>query len=252
MAKLENVITVLARASAGREQAIAPAAMVAVTLVYLVAVLSVPLYSPHRLVWLAIYPIVASEMNGDGYWRVLIRSLWILPIVAMIGTFNPILERSEAFSIGGIAISFGWVSFFSILLRGLLSMQSVLIMISAIGFYDFCDTLRRSGCPAVLTTQMLLTYRYISVLVEEALVMRRAREARGYGRCNYPLRMWGTFVGQLLIRSIERAGRIHRAMLARGYDGRMPTGAKPGKMNGAGWTYLIIWTILIIACRLTI
>lgn len=249
MAKLEKAITIMTNGATAREQRVAPTAMLIVTIAYLVAVLSVPLYAPQILVWLAIYPIVTAEMTGEGYARILLKSLWVLPLVALIGIFNPIIERQTAFEIGGIAISRGWVSFVSIILRGMLAMQAVLLMISTTGFYGLCDTLRHLGCPAVLTTQMALTYRYMTVMMEEALAMRRAREARGYGRKSYPLKMWGIFVGQLLIRSFERAGRIHRAMIARGYNGKMPLSTARQPMTARSWTYTIIWILLITACR---
>ena len=82
--------------------------------------------------------------------------------------------------------------------------------------------MQRLGLPSVFTTQLLFVYRYLYVLIEEALAMRRARDARSFGRRSYPLKVWGTLVGQLLIRTFERAELISRAMLARGFTGRIP------------------------------
>ena len=52
--------------------------------------------------------------------------------------------------------------------------------------------------------------------------MRRARQARGFGSDKLSLSLWAALVGQLLVRSADRASTIHRAMLARGFDGELP------------------------------
>jgi len=121
-----------------------------------------------------------------------------------------------------VVVTAGWVSFLSIILRGLLSVQALLILIGSTGYYRLCRSMQRLGLPSVFTTQLLFVYRYLYVLIEEALAMRRARDARSFGRRSYPLKVWGTLVGQLLIRTFERAELISRAMLARGFTGRIP------------------------------
>ncbi len=219
-----------------------------VTLLYLVAVLSVPLADPGMLVWMFVYPIVMAEASGTGYGRVLLRSLWVLPLAAVIGIFNPILDNSPAWHIGSVTVSAGWVTFISICLRGLLAVQAVLVLIYSTGFYAICTALQRMGLPAVLTTQLLMVYRYISVLLQESLSMSRARAARGFGRKNYPLRLWGVMVGQLLLRSVERARRVHNAMLARGFSGVLPS-AVPRPIRATDLLYLAGWTAVFSLLR---
>ena len=222
--------------------------MLIITLVYLIAVLSVPIYAPQKLIWLAAYPIIASEAYGIGYWAVLKKSLWIIPFLILIGIFNPIFDKQTAIEIHGLKIDRGWISFISILLRGVLSLQAVVLMIEKIGFLDIFNLLRRLGFPSVLCTQLLLTYRYLAVITEEALIMKRAREARGYGRKSYPFKMWGRFIGQLLIRSTRRATNIHRAMKARGFSGTLPLGSKE-VWTADCFIRLGIWTAVICGLR---
>lgn len=226
-------------------------AILLVTLVYLVAVLSVPLYAPEHIVWLAVYPVVAAEMSGIGFGRVFVKSLWVLPLVALIGIFNPVIDTQTAFTVGDVAVSRGWVSFISIALRGILAVQAAVILTMTAGFYDMCAAIRRLGCPRILVTQMQFTYRYMTVVVEEALGMDRARKSRGFGRKSYPLGMWGRMVGQLFVRSYERAARIHRAMLSRGFDGTIPSSSNRQAMNTTSLIYLAVWAAVIVALRLT-
>lgn len=224
--------------------------MLILTLLYMIAVLSVPLYQPQKLVWFFTYPILYSEIFGIGYHKILIKSLLILPIVIFIGIFNPILDKTPAFTIDSIEISEGWVSFLSIILRGLLAFQALLILVQLSGFIEVFNSLRKIGCPKVLVTQLQLTYRYLAVIIEEALIMRRAREARGFGKKSYPFRIWGRFVGQLLIRSSRRATRIHRAMLARGFNGTMPSTSSMD-WDLSSYLYLFGGIILIAILRFT-
>jgi cobalt/nickel transport system permease protein len=71
-----------------------------------------------------------------------------------------------------------------------------------------------------------LMWRYLAVLVDEALRMMRARdsrsgswEGRGGGTLLWRARVTGAMAGTLFLRGYERSERIYSAMLARGYDG---------------------------------
>lgn len=248
MSKLEKVYLTLKSLDKRRTGEKYSPAIPLVTLIYLIAVLSVPILRPQQLIWLSAYPIITSEMVGVGYGKIFLKSLWILPFLILIGIFNPLIERTPVFAVYNIEISRGWVSFISIIFRGLLSLQAVLVMISSIGFLDIFAIMRKTGMPKVLCQQLLLTYRNLSLIMEEAILMKRAREARGFGKKTYPLKMWGVFIGQLLIRSSERAIRIHRAMLARGFTGTLPLGRTEG-WNSLAFIWLLIWTIVIILLR---
>lgn len=251
MPKLDNAILTLnrlARPTSGRMSAIAS---LAITVAYLAAVLSVPMQEPQIMVWLAIFPVIQAETDGIGFGRLFVQSLWVLPLVVLIGVFNPVYDTATAFYVGTHAVSRGWVSFVSLVLRGLLSMQALLLLTRSAGIYGVCDALRRCGCPKVLVVQLQFTYRYMLVMLEEAQGMDRARKARGFGRTSYPLKMWGRMVGQLLVRSYERAGRIHRAMLSRGFDGTIPVPDTYRQQNrkAAAWTYFIGWLSIIALLR---
>ena len=87
--------------------------------------------------------------------------------------------------------------------------------------------------------------------IEYAAAMQQARDARSFGRKSYPLKVWGTLVGQLLIRTFDRAERISRAMLARGFTGRIPEGMseRPAwKMRDT--LFLAAWCSALVLLRL--
>ncbi len=193
-----------------------------VTIAYLIAMLSVPLKNFATLIWFSIYPLVAIQFYGLRFSRIFLESLYVLPFVVLIGIFNPLIDKETAFMAGSIAVSKGWISFASIILRGILAVQAALILISAHGFTAMCSSLRKLGLPTFLVTQIQFVYRYLGVLLSEALNIQRSANARGYGKKNFPLKIWGAMTGQLLIRTLDRGESIHRAMLARGFTGSLP------------------------------
>lgn len=224
-------------------------AMLLVTLGYLIAVLSVPVDRFVALVWFAIYPIVAGQLLCDGYGKVALKSLYILPLVLLIGGFNPLLDTGPVTVAPGITIRHGWITFSSVTVRGLLSFQSLLILIRVCGFVGMTRAMERLGMPRVICTQLLMVYRYLTVLLQEALSMRRAREARGFGAKSLPLKDWGTFMGQLFLRTMARSERINRAMLSRGFSGTIPDYAPraPWRLADTAWT--AGWCVLLVALR---
>lgn len=227
-------------------------AQIVTTLVFLVAMLSVPLDRLSEIMLYFTYPLIISAMGGVDYMRLLGRSFVVVPFVALIGIFNVIYDREPVMAVGSIAVTRGWVELVSIVLRGVLSVQAVMLLIRSTGYYRLCRSMQRLGAPAVLSTQLLMVYRYTYVLMEEALAMSRARSARCFGRRSYPLNMWGMMIGQLLMRAFERSRLIDRAMSARGFTGRMPPLMNDRQVwQTSDTVFCAAWIVVLAAMRLT-
>lgn len=254
MTKIEKAAYTLRRMSTRGQSAVSLDSSVAaaVSILYLCMMLSVGVGRLSMLLWFALYPILASAWLGIPFGRIFRNSLVIVPLAAIIGMFNPMFDRKPAFNVGEAAVSEGWISFLSIIIRGLLAMQCVLILIECEGFTGLCRGMRRLGVPRFLTDQLQFVYRYLSVLLQEAISMKRARESRGYGRRSYPLKAWGAMTGQLFLRAVDRSERIHRAMLARGFDGNLPDySSGDSRIRSVDIIYLLVWTAAFCAMRLT-
>ena len=251
MSKLEKAIISLNKMQNGLNTSMRdPRAVTLVALLYLVILLSVPLTSLPTVIWLGIYPIIVSQTMGGGYTNVFIRSLYVLPFIILIGIFNPLLDKQEVFAIGRVSISRGWITFISIIFRGLWAVQTVIALIHSIGFSGFCRGLGGLGVPKLMTTLLLMVYRYLGVLLEEALSMKRARESRGFGRGSLPLKLWGTMIGQLFVRTVDRSGKIHSAMLSRGFDGELPYSGLTRRWTVTDSIYVFIWSLVFIVMRI--
>ncbi len=124
------------------------------------------------------------------------------------------------------------------LARGLLMMSRVLGGVSLIMFLSMSTpanklflAARWFRFPQVLVELALLIYRYVFVLLEEALAIRDAQRMR-LGYCGWRRSMNSIAVlgGSLVLRAYDRAERVFEAMSARGYAGNLRAApqARPG------------------------
>jgi len=198
-----------------------PRAKLVTTLAFIFTVVSFGRYDISGLLPLAVFPMILA-VQADIPGPYLLRKLLIAsPFAVMVGIFNPLLDQTVLLKLAGMNVTGGWISFGAILLRFALSVTAALILIASTGFAQVCMALTRLGTPRIFATQLLFLYRYIFVLTEEGLRMSRARDLRSFGRRGSGLKVYGFMLGQLLLRTMDRAGRIHRAMLCRGFDGEV-------------------------------
>lgn len=254
MPKIDKSLTVLDAVTTGGSEGylkVDPRALLLVTVVYLCFMLGVPTMHVDVLLWYALYPIIAAPLFGLTYGSVFLQSLIVLPLVLLLGIFNPIIDKTMVATHQGVVITRGWLLFIGIVVRGLLSMQALLILIRSIGFIGIVRAMGRLGVPRFLVTQLMMVFRYIRVLIEEGLTMKAARDARSYGSKHLSIGLWGVLVGQLFLRSVDRAERVHRAMLARGFTGEIPIGYSPPTLwNWSSTIYLVAWSVLFLFLRL--
>ena len=112
----------------------------------------------------------------------------------------------------------GWVVFLGIIIKSTLCLFTMVLLASSTPFAELVQVLRRVRVPTLLVTTVALLYRYLFVLLDEMERMTRARHSRTFSRHRW--RTWKTLasvIGQLFVRSTERAERIYAAMCARGW-----------------------------------
>ncbi len=197
-----------------------PRAKVITTLLFIVCVVSFGKYDVLPMLPFALFPIALASEGGLSLELIGKRLLVAAPFAVFVGIFNPLFDREIIARIGSLAISGGWVSYASILVRFVLTVGAALVLVGTTRFNDVVLALERLGMPDVLATQFLLLYRYIFVLAEEVMRMSRARTLRSFNGRGMGIRVYTQMLGQLLLRTFARAERIYAAMLGRGFDGR--------------------------------
>lgn len=147
-----------------------------------------------------------------------VSSLTTIPLKFVLGR----LILLEPFALGIAVMALfqenGTFVFFSILTKSTLCLLTVILLSNTTPFSDLLSTLKRFGAPKLFVTILALMYRYLFVLIDEAERLNRARRSRTFSDAR--LRRWSSMaslVGQLFVRSTERAERIYAAMSARGW-----------------------------------
>ncbi|GHU96591.1 cobalt ECF transporter T component CbiQ [Clostridia bacterium] len=185
-----------------------PLAKIFVTLTYVALVVSVPREDAAGLLPFAPYPVVLMIISKTPWKPLLGRMAVALPFSLFGGLSNLIFMPFPA----------GAWSFASIMVKTALTVLAVLILIATTEFHEIAAQLAAVKIPKIFCLQLAQTYRYISVLLGEAIMMFTAYRLRAGGKA-VKMRDMGGFLGQLILRSVDRAERVYRAMKCRGFDG---------------------------------
>ncbi len=226
-----------------------PRAKVIVTAFFIVGVVSFNKYEISALIPFFLYPVVLIALGDLPPVYLIKKILLAAPFAVFIGMFNPIIDRAVLMNLGPVGISGGWISFASIMLRFALTVSAVLALIASTGFASICMSLEKMGAPNSFAVQLLFLYRYIFVLTDEASRMVRARALRAFDGRGMAFKVFTSMIGQLLLRALDRAQRIHLAMRCRGFDGeiRVTRRLTFGRRDAA---FLLGWSTLFVLMRL--
>jgi cobalt/nickel transport system permease protein len=96
--------------------------------------------------------------------------------------------------------------------------------------------------------QLLFLNRYLFVLTGEAERISRARSLRSSGHKAMSFKVFTQIVGHLLLRTLDRAERVYRAMLCRGFDGKI----RIVKFSSIGWREILFtlsWSVIFLLFR---
>jgi cobalt/nickel transport system permease protein len=112
----------------------------------------------------------------------------------------------------------GGMIFLSILVKSTVCLFTAILLSNTTPFSSLLHTMKQLGVPRLLVTILALMYRYLFVLIDEAERLHRARASRTFsGSRTRKWHMLASLIGQLFVRSTERAERIFAAMTARGW-----------------------------------
>lgn len=189
-------------------------------LVYLCVTLSFQKYALTGLLGMALWPILLYEIDDLSIVKTL-RQCWA--VVALL----------------------------VLVVKGVLCFLAVYLLIATTGMERVCAALRQLHVPQVLVTTILLTYRYIVLLLQEGNRISTAYALRAPGEKGIHFRAWGSLLGQLLLRSVDRAQLVYESMMLRGYgwrDDPAPT-RQPQKGSAAGTVFFVATLMYCILFR---
>ena len=213
------------------------------TFAYLVAVLSFHRYDLAGLMPYFLYPALIIPLADIPFREILKRVLVALPFSLFAGISNLIFDRQVIAHLGSIPITYGFISFWSLMIKTLLCVAAVLILVATTNSFTLFAQLRSFKIPKIFVLTIMMTYRYIFVLLQEAGNMMKAYALRAPDEKGIKMKDMGSFVGQLLLRCIDRSEQVYAAMQCRGFNGEYIVGKKQ-TLSG----YSIVWAAAAIGC----
>ena len=156
-----------------------PLAKLVATLAFLVTVLSFPKYA------------LSGVLGIKGVQR--FKNIAILLLA--LGLANVYFDTAPLLQLAGISISGGWVSLAVLLFKGLWSFLAVYLLIATTGMEQICYALQCLHLPRVLIVTLLLTYRYLILLLKEGSRISAAYALRAPDSRGIAYQAWGTLLG---------------------------------------------------------
>lgn len=196
-----------------------PLCKLLVTIGYIATVVSFPKYDFTGLVVMVLYPVALFQISGIPMGTCFYKLRVVLPLVCAVGLVNPFLDHTALARLGNLTVTGGLLSMVTLMMKGVFSLMASFLLIATTSMDALCAALRKLHVPSILTTLLLLTYRYIGVMLEQVSVMTQAYRLRAPGQKGIHISAWGSFLGQLLLRSMDRAQELYGSMLLRGFDG---------------------------------
>ncbi len=198
-----------------------PRAKIVAALALIVVAVSFESHEISALLPLLFFPVALGALGRIPAGVIFRKLIFALPFVLFVGLFNPLFDRETMLRLGSIGVSGGWLSFLSIMLRSALTLGTALVLLAVTGIPAIGAGLERLGAPRAFVTQLLFLYRYLFLLGEEALRMTRARSQRSFDGRGMGWKATASLLGNLMLRTLDRAERIYTAMKSRGFNGEV-------------------------------
>jgi cobalt/nickel transport system permease protein len=165
---------------------------------------------------------VTARVPIGAIWR---RARFVLPLVLLVALFLPFARSGGREYVLGplVAHEEGLRTLAGVAAKALIGTLSAVLLAATTPFPAVLRGLEALRLPRLLTLIAAFMYRYLFVIVEEVGRMRAALAARAYRpRTALNAGAIGRVATATFLRTHARGERVYRAMLARGYRGRMP------------------------------
>ena len=218
------------------------------TVLYIVLVVSFGKYELSGIIVMLLVPVLLYQVSGIPVSSCFYKLRYILPLVMAVSIFNPFFDKTPLVTVGRVTISGGVISMLTLMIKGILSLMASFLLMATTTLDSLCCALRKLHVPSLLVTLLLLTFRYVSLLIEQVSVMTEAYHLRAPGQKGLHISAWGSFLGQLLLRTMDRAGELYDSMQLRGFTGEFPYAA-PARFSGKDAAVLILGAAVLLFLR---
>lgn len=149
--------------------------------------------------------------------NLLLLPLWVLVPMDSAGSVPVVIGPYRA-------TAEGFSEVLSITMKANAIVISGIVMLGTSDLFSLVHALAHLGLPKRLVYLFFIFFRYLTLLHEEYLRLKRAMQARAFrpGTNIHTYRSYAYLIGMLILRSYDRAERLYRAMLSRGFKGEFP------------------------------
>ncbi|MCS7292742.1 MAG: cobalt ECF transporter T component CbiQ [Gloeomargarita sp. SKYBB_i_bin120] len=197
----------------------------------ILALMAQPLTQALLALWLSLWTVGYARIPARVYaaWLGIMLLFWALSLPALVIQVVPtpplrpdVLWGTDVFGSWHVFLSrrglhLGWTTG----LRSLACSSCLLFVLLTTPFADLLRVFRRWHVSPLLLDLLLLMYRLIFLLLDEALTMHVAQRARGgYRNWRRGLQSLALLTGQLWLRTLHRYEQLTLGLAARGWQGQ--------------------------------
>ncbi|MCJ7473216.1 MAG: cobalt ECF transporter T component CbiQ [Actinobacteria bacterium] len=139
----------------------------------------------------------------------------------------------------------GLTTFITVLIKSFLSILLVASLMLSTDEKELFYGLRKIKVPGIMVSIMFLMYRYIFLIREESRAGQMAINARIFKRSHYAVnRKLAYLMGNLFIKSFDRAENIYKSMESRGFTGEFHITGRTPKSSNLSIAFLLTFIII--------
>lgn len=225
-----------------------PLVKLVLTIGYIALLVSFQKYDVAGVLGMAVYPLAVFILAEVSFTDSLRRLRIVLPLVCFIGILNPFFDKNYIL-VAGIRVSAGVLSMITLIMKGIFSVLASYLLIATTSVDKLCYAFCMIHIPKTIVTQFMLTFRYITVLLEETDRITQAYMLRAPHQNGIHFRAWGSLAGQLLLRSMDRANEVYESMLLRGFQGDYRYLKDRIVLNRRDALYFFFWAAILLLFR---
>jgi cobalt/nickel transport system permease protein len=152
-----------------------------------------------------------------------IALVWVYLLQVPLPKLGGLLGAELIFFLSFVALPLGWERASFLLVRSLICLIVMNGFLLTLPPHSLGIALKSLPIPAPLKENLILAGQYLEILLLEVTRMQRSAQLRGLnGTAGWLRYASAAMIGALYLRTLDRAERVYTAMVARGYNGKLP------------------------------
>jgi ABC-type cobalt transport system, permease component CbiQ and related transporters len=196
--------------------ALHPLSKLIMTVAYIFITVSFDKYALSALFPMLLFVLFGYRVSGVPIRQCFHKLRIVMPLVCAVGVLNPFFDRAAVTRIGALTVTGGVLSMLTLMMKGIYCLMASFLLAATTTIEDVCRALRLLHVPKIITSLVLLTYHYVTVLLNEVAIMTDAYHLRAPGQKGVHFTAWGSVSGATAAAEHgSRAGAVREHAAAR-------------------------------------